>query len=125
MLYINPRPPTSGREKGEKGRENYKLNIKSFTNNTNNINNKRNKGKYTKLLLSFPELGAGALVSRQQLLGSPRQFRTGLSSGWELDSEMHGLESGSGSRAGQRAGSSSEAGCGLRERDPHDPPALN
>jgi len=29
MLSINPHPPTRGREKGEKGREAYKLNIKT------------------------------------------------------------------------------------------------
>jgi len=57
-------PPPSHQRKGKGGkwRETYKLNIKSFINNTNNIknmNNKRNKTKYTKLILSFPELGAG------------------------------------------------------------------
>jgi len=29
MLSANPRPPTKGREKGGKGREIYKLNIKT------------------------------------------------------------------------------------------------
>ena len=82
-----------------------------------NNTNKRNKTKYTKTILSFPELGA--LGS-----GSPRQSRTGLGSRQELDSGTHGSESGSGSRAGQQAGSSSEAGYGRREREPRDPPAL-
>jgi len=37
------------------------IEYKKFTNNTNktnNINNKRNYVEYTKLILSFPELGA-------------------------------------------------------------------
>ena len=49
------------------------MNIKSFTNNTNNI--KRNNAKCTKLILSFPELGAGRwhLTSRcQPAPGNPR-----------------------------------------------------
>jgi len=29
MLSINPHPPTAGREKGGKGRETYKLDIKT------------------------------------------------------------------------------------------------
>jgi len=109
-------------------RDTYKLNIKSFTintNNANNINNKRNNAKYTKLLLSFPELGAGVLASCQQLPGSTRQSQIGLSSRQELDSGMHRSQSGSGSQAGQRAGSSSEGSHGRRERDARDPPALN
>ena len=128
MLSIKPHPSTRGGEKGWKGRETYKFNIKSFThnaNNTNNINNKRNNAKHTKLIRSFLELGAGALVSDQQLPGSTRKSRTHLSTRWELDSGMLGLESASGSQAGQRAGSSSEAGHGWREWDPRDPPALN
>jgi len=54
------------------------LNISSFTNNinnTNNIINKRNNVKYTKPILSFPELGAGhwrPTSSCQAALGSPR-----------------------------------------------------
>jgi len=103
------------------------LNIKSFTNNTNhanNINNKRNNVKHTKVT-EFPGVGCRALASRQQLLGSTRKSRTGLPSRWELDSGMHGSESGSGSQAEQRASSSSEGGHGRRERDPRDPPALN
>jgi len=124
MLSINPHHPTRGREKEEK-RDTYELNIKSFTNNTNNMNNKRNNAKYTKPTLSFPELGAGALVSHQQLPGSTRQSQTGLSSRWELDSGMHGSESGSGSQVEQRARSSSEGSHGRRERDPCDLPALN
>jgi len=51
------------------------LNIKSFTNNTNNnINNKRNHAKYTKPILSFPQLGAGCwhpASSCQAAPGSP------------------------------------------------------
>jgi len=61
MFSVNPHPPTRGREKEGKGRETYKWNIRSFTNNTNNtnsINNKRYNVKYTKSILSFPELGA-------------------------------------------------------------------
>jgi len=115
MLSLNPHPSTRGREKGENRRDSYKLNIKnsftSNTNNTNNINNKRNNAKYTKSILSFPELRAGALASSQQLLDSTRQSQTGLSSRQELDSGMHRSESGSGSQAGQGARSSSEAGC--------------
>jgi len=75
------------------------LNIRSFinnTNNTNNINNKRNNGKYEKPILSFLELGAGALASHQQLPGSNRKSWTGFGSRQELDSGMHGSESGSG-----------------------------
>jgi len=96
------------------------LNIKNFTNNTNNTNNinsKRNNVKYTKLILRFPELGAGALASHQQLPGSTRQSRSGLGSRQDLDSGMHGSESGSRSQVEQRAGSSSEAGHGQRERE--------
>jgi len=47
-------------------------------------------------------LGAGALASCQQLPGSTRKSWTGLSTRWELGSEMHGSESGSGSQAGQQ-----------------------
>jgi len=90
------------------------LNIKSFTNNTDNINNKRNNVKYTKPIPSFPELGATSI----------RNSWTGLSSGQELDSGMHGSPSGSGSQVEQRAGSTSEGSHGRRERDPSDPPAL-
>jgi len=60
MLSVNPHAPTKGREKGGEGRETYRLNIKSFTNNTNytkNVNNKTNKAKCTKSTLSFLELG--------------------------------------------------------------------
>ena len=120
---INPCPPTRGREKEGKGRETYKLNIK--TSFTNNINNKRNKTKYTKLILSFPALGAGMLVSHQQLPGSTRKSRTGLFSKQEPDSGMHGSESGSELQTGQGAGSSSEGDHGRRQRDLRDPPALN
>jgi len=62
MLSINPPPSHQRKEKGGKGRETYKLNIKGFTknsHNTNDINNKRNNAKLTKLTLRFPELGAG------------------------------------------------------------------
>jgi len=38
---------------------------------------------------------------------------------------MHRSESGSGSQAGQEAGSSSVGGHGQREQDPYDLPALN
>jgi len=74
ILSINTCPLTRGRQKGGKGRDTYKLNIKnSFTNNTNNIN-KRNKSKHTKLILSFPELGAGAAAGQHQaVLDWPRQ----------------------------------------------------
>jgi len=74
MLSINPCFPIRGREKGGKGRETYKLNIKIFTNNTNNIKNYRNNAQYTKLTLSFPELGAGCwrpTSSCQAAPGSP------------------------------------------------------
>jgi len=101
------------------------LNVKIFSNNTNNITNKRNNAKYTKLVLNFPELGAGALVSHQLLPGSTRQSWTGLSNRQELHSGMHASESGSGSQAGQGTGSSSEAGHGQREGDPSDASALN
>ena len=66
-------------------------------------------------MLSFLELGAGALVSRQQLPGSTRQSRIALGSRQELDSGIHESQSGSGPQAGQRAGSSSEAGRGQGE----------
>jgi len=69
-------------------------------------------------------LGAGAMASHQQLPGSTSKSQTGLSSRQEMDSGMHGSESGSGSQAEQAAGSSSEASHGQRERDPHDPLAL-
>jgi len=61
------------------------LNIKCFTNNinnTNNITNKRNTVKYTKPILSFPELGAGALAFCQQPPGSTSKSQTGLRSRW-------------------------------------------
>jgi len=99
MLCINSSAPTRGRENRGKGRETYKLNTRSFTNNTNNtnnINNKRNNAKYTKLILKFSELGARSLASCQQLPGSTRQFRTGLNSRQELGSGMRELKSGSG-----------------------------
>jgi len=121
-LPVNPHPPTRGREKG---RETYKWNIKSFTNNTNNINKKRNNAKYPNPIWSFPELGAGALVSHQQLLGNTGKSQTGLHSGRELNSGTLGSESGSGSQAGQQPGSSSEGVHGRRKRDLRDPPALN
>jgi len=72
MLSINPCSPTRGGEKGGKGRDTYKLNIQnSFTNNTNS---ERNNGKYTKPILSFPELGAGAAAEQhQEDLGWPQQ----------------------------------------------------
>jgi len=62
------------------------LNIKSFTNNSNNNNNKSNNAKYTKLIVSFLELGARAVVSHEQLPGSTRKSQTGFSSRQELDS---------------------------------------
>ena len=78
-----------------------------------------------KLILSFLELGAGALASHQQLPGSTRKSWTGLSSRQELDSGMHGSESRSGSQTEQGAGSSSEGGQEQRKGDLCDPPALN
>jgi len=109
--------PTLSPEEGKRRKENerdlqiqYKTSFTNNTTNTNDINNKRNKAKYIEPILSFPELGAGALASRQQLPGSTRQYSTGLNSGQELDSGMHGLESGSGSQVEQQAGFSSE-GC--------------
>jgi len=125
-LCVKPLCSHQKKGKGGKGRKTYKLNIKSCTSNTNNIsNNKRNNAKYTKPMLSFLELGAGALASHQQLPGSTRKSWTGLSSRQELDSGMHGSGSGSGLQAEQRAGSSSEASHGRRERDSRDSPALN
>jgi len=121
-------PPTRGREKGGKGRETYKLGIKSFTNNTNNTNNINNKSKLCKIYKTdteFPGDGCRALASCQQLPGSTRPSWTGLGSRQGLDSGRHRLESGSGSHAGQGRGSSLEAGHGQRERNPRDPPALN
>jgi len=120
-------PPREGnRRKRERDLQTeYKNSFTNNTNNTININITRNNAKYTKLTRSFLELGTGVPASHQQLPGSTRQSQTGLSSRQELDSEMHGLDSGSGSQAGQGAGSSSEACHGRRERDPHDPPALN
>ena len=64
-------------------------------------------------------------MSRQELPGSTRQAQTGLSSRQELDSGMHGSESGSGSQVEQGAGSFSEGSHGRREQDPRDSPALN
>jgi len=57
-------PPGEG-EKEEKGdlQSEYKNNF------TDNIINKRKKTKYTKPILSFPELGAGVLASHQWLQG--------------------------------------------------------
>jgi len=101
---LTPALPLEEGEKEEKGERlliGYKTSFTNNTNITNNINNKRNKTKYTKPILSIPELGARVLVSHQQLQGSPRKPRTGLSSRQGLDSGMHGLESGSGSQAGQ------------------------
>jgi len=56
-------PPSHQRKgKGGKGRETYKMNTRNFTNNTGNTNTtnntKRNNLKYTKPILSFPELHA-------------------------------------------------------------------
>jgi len=65
--------------------------------------------------VSVLELGAGVLVSPQQLPASTRQSQTGLSSRWEPDSGMHRPESGSGSQAEQQAGLSSAAIHGQRE----------
>jgi len=49
MLSVNPLHFHQMKGKGGKGRETYKLKVKSFTNHTNNtINNKRNNAKYTK-----------------------------------------------------------------------------
>jgi len=50
--------------------------------------------KNTNPILSFPELGARMLESCQQLPGSTRKSWAGLSSRQELDSGMHGSESG-------------------------------
>jgi len=91
MLSINPHPRTRRRQKEKKG-ERLTNNIKGFTNNTNNtnnINNTRNNAKYTKLILSFLDLGAGMLVSCQQLPGSTRKSWTGFGSRQELDSGMY------------------------------------
>jgi len=68
---------------------------------TDNIDNERNKTKYTKPILIFPVLGARALASCQQLPGSTRKSQTGLRNRWQLDSGMHGSESGSGSQVEQ------------------------
>ena len=73
----------------------------------------------------FPWVRCRALAPHQQMPASTRQSQTSFGSGQELDPGMHRSESGSGSQAEQQAGSSSEAGHGQRERDPHDPPALN
>jgi len=69
MLPINPHPPSGGREKGSKGREAFKLNIKTALLITliiqitliireiiQNIQN----------ILSFPELGAGVPAAAGQ-----------------------------------------------------------
>jgi len=93
MFFINPHPPTRGREKEEKGERFTKINIKIFTNNannTNNSNNERNNAKYAKPTLSFSELGARALASHQRLPARSGKSWTGLSSRQELDSGMHG-----------------------------------
>jgi len=53
-------PPEEGKRR--KRERDLQIEYKNFTNNTyniNNINNKRNNAKYTKLIPSFPELGAG------------------------------------------------------------------
>jgi len=60
------------------------------------MNNKRNNAKYKKPILSFLELGAGALSSQQQLPGSTGKSWTGLGSTQELKSGMHRSQSGSG-----------------------------
>jgi len=75
--------------KGGKGRETYKLNIRSFTNNTyntNNINNKRNKTKYTRPTLSFPELGAKHWRPTSSCWASPGSPRLASAAGrnWTL-----------------------------------------
>ena len=63
------------------------MNIRSFTNNinnTNNINKKRNNVKYTKLILSFPVLGAGRwrpASSCQAAPGSPG-LRSAVGRNW-------------------------------------------
>jgi len=65
------------------------------------------------------------LLHHQLLPGRLQKSQTGLSSRQEPDSRMHRSESGSGSQAGEGAGSSSEASHGQREWAPCDPPALN
>jgi len=75
----------------------------SFTNNTKNtddINNKRNNKKYTKPILDFPELDATGTDLPPAAARQHQEVPDGLSSRQVLDSEMHGLESGSGSQAG-------------------------
>ena len=63
------------------------MNTKSFANNTNstnNISNKRNNVKYTKPILSFPELGAGCwrpASSCQAAPGSPG-LRSAVGRNW-------------------------------------------
>ena len=122
---LTPALSTRGREKGGKGRETYKLSVRTalliiliiliIREIRQNIQN-----QYRISQSWVPRV----LASCQQLPGSTRKFWTGLSSRWELDSGMHGSESGSWSQAGQWAGSFSEAGRG-QKRDPHDAPASN
>jgi len=139
-------PPEEGKRR--KRERDLQIEYNNFTNNTdtsNNMNNKRNKAKYRKPQnhrmfgvgrdlcgsssptpdSEFTRVGCQALVSRQQLPGSTRQSQTGLGSRQELDSGMHGSESGSESQVEQQAGSSSAGSRGQRGRDPPDPPALN
>jgi len=63
MLAINPCPPTRGREKGGKGTETYRLNIKTALLITLIILIKLiiREIKYIKVILSFPELGAAGI----------------------------------------------------------------
>jgi len=58
MLSVNPCLPTRGRDKGGKGRETYKWNIKTTLLITLIILIIIREINYTKLILSFLELGA-------------------------------------------------------------------
>jgi len=87
MLSVNPRPPHQGREKGGKGRETYKFDIKTALLIILLV--RENTAKCIKPILSFLDW-----------------------SRWELDLGMNGSESGSGSLAGQGAVSSSEGSHG-------------
>ena len=124
MLSVNPHPSAR-----RKGRETYKLSIKTTLLITLIIviillirDIKQNMQNWYWVSRSWVP-GCWCTGSSCQAL--TWRSRTGLNGRKALGSGMHRSESGSGSQAGQWAGSSSEGGHGWREWDPHDPPALN
>jgi len=118
MLSVSHCPPTRGGEKGGKGREIHKLNMKTAL----------LIALIILIILRIREIEQNTqnrYWSSLRCQAGTRKSQAGLHSRQELDSGVHGSESGSGLQAGQGAGSSSAAGHGGREQDPCDLPVLN